>query len=87
MTAHSDRTAEYHARKELDNHVQRCRVCGMLGAKKSMEPHHPNGRWGDAIFDYMWVHRRCHRWIHDNPEQAKAKGMLQNATIDGKGEA
>jgi len=83
-TAHSRRTEEYHARKEKDAHVQRCGVCGLLGAKKSMEPHHPRGRWGEDMFHYLWVHRKCHRWIHDNPDLARAKGLLQSATIDGK---
>jgi len=83
MTAHADRTKEYHAMKERDANVQRCAWCGMVGAKGSMDPHHVAGRWGDSIFNYVWVHKHCHRRIHDDPEAAREKGLL---SVGPKGE-
>lgn len=84
MTAHSDRTEQYHAMKRSDANVQWCAWCGMAGAKTSMEPHHPAGRWGDDIFNYVWVHKHCHREIHQSPAAARDRGLLNAKSNEKK---
>ena len=67
---------DYKAQKENDHPMQTCKACGERGAKSSMEPHHPAGRRGDSILNYMWLHPLCHRWVHDNPKQATERNLL-----------
>lgn len=41
-----------------------------------MDPHHPAGRNGDKLYDFFLVCRYLHIWIHENPVEAKEKGLL-----------
>lgn len=70
----------YHKLKEEAPNVQRCCVCRTLGAKSGMDPHHINGRLGVLVLDFKWAHKACHRWIHDNPEMAKKRGLYHTLT-------
>lgn len=54
----------------------RCPVCGIEGFCNLMDPHHPAGRIGENILNYFFVHRTCHTWIHNNPKEAKSRGLL-----------
>ena len=67
---------EYKERKSRDDILQRCAVCGRMWTRTGMEPHHPRGRQGRKLLEYVWVDKHCHRWIHNNPEQAKQMGLL-----------
>lgn len=59
---------------------QICAVCGKRGTKiDPLEPHHTRGRIGglrcDARF-FLAVHRQCHTWIHNNPNEARDRGLI-----------
>jgi hypothetical protein len=59
--------------------VVRCEACQQLGAKAHMDPHHPQGRHGENLLRFIWVHRHCHDLIHNNPEVAtRLKLMIPN---------
>lgn len=68
--------ARYRQMKKEDGVIHRCPVCGDMGAKAMMEPHHPCGRDGTNVLLYVWVCIPCHRWVHDNPKEATRIGML-----------
>lgn len=67
---------EYRKLKADAPPVVRCALCGHLFQKTLMDPHHPKGRWGSDVLEFVWLHRRCHEWVHRNPEAAKEKGLL-----------
>jgi len=53
-------------------------VCVRCPAKAT-EVHHANGRRGKRLIDvdyFVEVCRTCHRWIHDNPKEAKENGWF-----------
>lgn len=66
----------YDAEREADADTQECAVCSIAGSKRSMDRHHPRGRHGDNLLSYVYVHRLCHKLIHDNPKWAEGKGLL-----------
>jgi len=48
-------------------------------AEYATEVHHANGRRGKRLIDtdyFVAVCRTCHRWIHDNPKEAKQNGWF-----------
>ena len=53
-----------------------CEVCGNTFSTCSLDPHHPKGRAGMRLFEFIFCCRRCHNRIHDNPSWAKEKGLL-----------
>lgn len=53
-----------------------CPLCDKVGFPSFMDPHHINGRIGANILSYVWVHRDCHTWIHNNPREAKQLRLL-----------
>jgi 5-methylcytosine-specific restriction endonuclease McrA len=60
---------------ERDNRT--CQWCLVQGG--ALDPHHiqPSGRGGkDELGNLVSLHRQCHRHIHENPLEAKARGML-----------
>ena len=53
-----------------------CAVCKLPGTDTV---HHQRGRKGDALLDdthFLACHGHCDRWIHKNPAEAKARGLL-----------
>jgi len=71
-----DHKAVYKAMVKSDAAVQFCPACSTAGSKKSMDPHHPEGRSGAKLLIYMWVHRSCHRAIHAEVGWAESLGLL-----------
>jgi len=64
-------------RKIYLNKNQKCEV---NNSHKSTEIHHISGRNGDRLNDvkfFLAVCRECHRWIHENPKEARAKQWLK----------
>lgn len=46
--------------------------------EKATDLHHAKGRTGSLLADerhFKALCRRCHRWVEENPEQAKALGL------------
>lgn len=44
-----------------------------------VQVHHLRGRAGALLLDeryWVGVHGRCHRWIHDNMDAARRRGLL-----------
>lgn len=68
--------AEYKRLKKEDADLQKCKVCGITGSKRHMDPHHPWGRSGLNMLRFMWVHRHCHNLTHDKPAAARKRGLL-----------
>lgn len=54
--------------------------CEVLGCtKKGQDLHHKNERHGKRVYDseyFMSVCRYHHRWIHENPKEAREMGYL-----------
>lgn len=44
--------------------------------ESEIEFHHPNGRINECILQFKVIPRWKHRWIHEHPAQARAKGWL-----------
>lgn len=71
-----ERQAEYERLKREAPVLVRCKACDQLGPKRHMDPHHPFGRAGDNLLNFVWIHRHCHNLTHDNPATAKRAGLL-----------
>lgn len=41
-----------------------------------MDPHHIEGRHGDKMLVFCWLHRQCHNWAHMNVARARALGLI-----------
>ena len=58
----------------------RCRhVCECCGKRRRLDVHHVRGRLGSLLIDarfWKFVCRTCHNWIGDNPDAARARGLL-----------
>ena len=57
-------------REEWLKGIPNCQNCG----NPATEIHHKNGRNGERLYDvgyFMSVCRKCHNWIHSNPEAAR----------------
>lgn len=67
---------EYRRMVEEAANLQVCKACGIIGMKSAMDPHHPAGRSHGNILNFVWVHRSCHQWTHDNPQEATDMGLL-----------
>jgi hypothetical protein len=53
-------------------------VCEVCGSNGSQDIHHKAGR-GSRLNDtehFVACCRQCHRWIHDNANEAREKGWL-----------
>jgi hypothetical protein len=62
----------------------RCERCNCVAV---LELHHKRGRVGALLTDHRYfaaLCRRCHRWVHENPAEARAAGWLEQW---GKAEA
>lgn len=53
-------------------------ICEACRKRKTTEVHHKKGRgiWLNVVEFFMGVCWKCHRWIHDHPEEAMLKGWL-----------
>lgn len=54
--------------------------CERNKTHEATEVHHKAGRNGNRLNDiseFMAVCRDCHRYIHENPKEARAKGWLK----------
>ncbi len=52
----------------------------------STDVHHKRGRIGSNYLDvstWLAVCRKCHRWIEDNPKEAKELGLSENRLTNG----
>jgi hypothetical protein len=62
-----------------DGYLATHKVCEHPECKNLSEDlHHAKGRVGSLLTDVRYFKalcRRCHRWVEDNPEQAKALGL------------
>lgn len=59
-----------------------CEACFLLGhtqRMRSTEVHHSAGRGVNLNNESTWfaVDRMCHEWIHQNPNEARKKGLLK----------
>ena len=68
---------EYRALR--DGYLATHKVCEHPECKNLSEDlHHAKGRVGGLLTDVRYFKalcRRCHRWVEENPEQAKALGL------------
>lgn len=53
-----------------------CSMCHFKGSPKHMDPHHVKGRVGANLFEFVWLHRDCHTFIHNNPAIARKNGLM-----------
>lgn len=56
--------------------IGKCRCCGK---RAFLEVHHTRGRRGALLTDtrhWLAVCRKCHTWIHNNPDEARNRGWL-----------
>lgn len=62
-----------------DNYLGEHKVCENPNCSNPSEDlHHAKGRVGGLLTDVRYFKalcRRCHRWVEDNPEEAKALGL------------
>jgi hypothetical protein len=62
-----------------DKYLADHKVCQHPDCKNLSEDlHHAKGRVGNLLTDVRYFKalcRRCHRWVEENPEQAKALGL------------
>lgn len=59
-----------------------CEACFLLGhtqRMRSTEVHHAHGRGKNLNNEATWfaVDSMCHEWIHENPNEARKKGLLK----------
>lgn len=55
------------------------KVCWVCVRAKATDVHHKNGRHNDRLNDtvhWLPVCRKCHDWIHTNPNKAREQGWL-----------
>lgn len=51
--------------------------CSKCGKRCNPGPHHPNGRRGNNLFDFILIGWDCcHKAIHEAPRAARAIGLL-----------
>ncbi len=55
-----------------------CKRCGVSWENAILDCHHVHGRGINYLNEETWVSlcRACHRWVHDNPGEARAAGLL-----------
>lgn len=62
-----------------------CDSCGRALARDGFDAHHrlrrAHGR-DDSLAVLVALHRACHRWVHDNVADARARGLLIRSTDD-----
>ena len=62
-----------------DGYLSANKICEHPECKNLSEDlHHAKGRVGSLLTDVRYFKalcRRCHRWVEDNPEEAKALGL------------
>lgn len=66
------------------------RKCERCRFRDSEDVHHVRGRSGALLLDKRWwepLCRRCHRWIHDHPADARMQGWLAERGEWGKATA
>ena len=62
-----------------DIFLQEHRQCAVYPNKRSTEVHHSRGRTGSLLLDtrfWFAVSHDGHRWIHDNIEAARQRGLI-----------
>ena len=71
-------------RKEFLGAHPYCEACQIVWSKwlpvhPATDVHHMEGRGVNFLRVEMWlpVCRKCHRWIHDNPSEARRLGLLK----------
>lgn len=67
---------EYFERAAKDHHIQECPVCERRGFRHQMDRHHVSRRIGSQIFNYIYVHRKCHERIENNGQWARKHGFI-----------
>ncbi len=67
----------YREKKKMAHTFQYCAMCGKGDHIGNMEPHHPYGRHGHWIMEFLWVCKTDHAWCHDNGTEARRMGWLQ----------
>lgn len=67
---------KYNEQAEDDAEYQTCPRCKITSHKDSMERHHPWRRDNENILKYWWMHKECHKWIHDHPKEAREQQLL-----------
>ena len=69
-----------------DGYLASNKICEHPECKNLSEDlHHAKGRVGNLLTDVRYFKalcRRCHRWVEDNPEQAKALGLSLSRLSD-----
>lgn len=60
----------------------RCDACGTYLPEDAWQAHHRqlrgmgNGRGADSLGNLVALHAVCHRWVHDNPADARTHGFI-----------
>ena len=71
-----ERLKKYNAMFHDDDFNQSCAACKRSGSKFDFERHHPKGRGGEHLYEYVYVCVPCHRWVHENHNEAAKKGLI-----------
>lgn len=53
-----------------------CPLCGLSLLKEAGHFHHPAGRRKASYAFGFIMHPACHEWVHTNPKDAEAIGLL-----------
>lgn len=72
----SRRLKKYFQIADQDPYEQTCAVCEIEGTRDTLDRHHPSGRVGGNLYNYIYCCRYCHMYIHEHPIWAKEKGYL-----------
>lgn len=54
-------------------------TCESCGERKNLEVHHVRGRAGNLLTNrehFLALCPACHKWVHDNPDAARRRGLL-----------
>lgn len=60
-------------------YLANCDTCDVCHSERPTEVHHKRGRVGDLLTDrrhWLAVGQKCHRWIHENIEEARTLGYI-----------
>jgi len=62
------RNAQYKKQTDGDSPIQKCKRCGTVGTKRTLERHHPHRRLGKNLFIYIYLCAECHRQVEETSD-------------------
>lgn len=66
--------------------LQRSSLCDRCGKVPPTDVHHARGRFGSRltnVHDWVALCRKCHDWVHRNPEEARKVGLMRDRIGNG----